>query len=283
MFSIFQEWLLIKGGFELSTISEMMSLEDRVSVITGGAGFLGRTMAEALLEVGAKVVLVDRSEEGLGKAKEQLSSFKGRVKVICCDLEEEEELRALPKKAYEQFNAMDILINNAAFVGDANLSGWVGPLDQQTNETWRRALNVNLTAAFSLIRDSKDYLAESSCGSIINVGSIYGMVSPNLDLYEGTHMGSAMAYGASKGGLFQLTRLAATELAPEGTRVNALSPGGIERGQPEKFQERYEKRVPLGRMAKEDDFKGVVVFLASELSAYITGQTIQVDGGFTVW
>jgi len=267
----------------MSTISQLIDMNDRVIVITGGAGYLGRSMAETLLECGASVVLVDRSQTGLNEAMKQFAPYGARVKSISCDLENEEELLKLPKMAFDQFGKIDVLINNAAFVGDSKLSGWVGPLEQQSNETWRRALNVNLTSAFSLIRDCTDYLAQSDAPAIINVGSIYGMVSPNLDLYEGTAMGAPMAYGASKGGLFQLTRLAATELAPLGIRVNAMSPGGIERGQPELFMDRYKKRVPLGRMATEDDFKGAIVFLASKMSAYVTGQTLQVDGGFTIW
>jgi NAD(P)-dependent dehydrogenase (short-subunit alcohol dehydrogenase family) len=114
------------------------------------------------------------------------------------------------------------------------------------------------------------------------MGSIYGMVGPKWDLYEGTSMGNPAAYGASKGGLLQLTRYLATTMAPS-VRVNMITPGGIFREQPQAFVHRYEAGVPLGRMASEEDLKGAVAYLASDLSAYMTGQNLVVDGGWTVW
>ena len=117
---------------------------------------------------------------------------------------------------------------------------------------------------------------------MINVGSIYGMVGPDMRLYEGTTMGNPAAYAASKGGLLQFTRWLATILAPE-VRVNSITPGGVWRNQPEAFHERYKARTPLRRMAHEEDFKGAVAYLASDLSSYVTGHNLLVDGGWTVW
>lgn len=177
---------------------------------------------------------------------------------------------------------LNILINNAAFVGSSSLAGWAEPFEAQTIETWRRALEVNLTAAFQLSQLFAPALRSARGASIVNIASIYGHWGPDWSLYEGTQMSNPAAYGASKGGLIQLTRWLATTLGPE-IRVNAISPGGIERGQPEQFVERYAKRTPMGRMATEDDFRGVVSFLASDMSAYVTGQVINVDGGWGVW
>src|SRR5437870_1912890 len=114
------------------------------------------------------------------------------------------------------------------------------------------------------------------------IGSIYGVVGPDLALYEGTPLGNPAAYAASKGGLLQFTRWLATSLAPR-VRVNMLSPGGVERGQAEQFRTRYVAKTPLARMATEEDFKGAVAYLASDLSAYVTGQNLIVDGGWTTW
>ena len=119
-------------------------------------------------------------------------------------------------------------------------------------------------------------------GAIINIGSIYGTVGPDFSLYEGTSMANPAAYGASKGGLAQLTRYLATALAPL-VRVNTISPGGIARGQPASFVERYRSRTPLGRMGAEEDLKGAVAFLASDAAAYVTGQNLLVDGGWSAW
>jgi NAD(P)-dependent dehydrogenase (short-subunit alcohol dehydrogenase family) len=177
---------------------------------------------------------------------------------------------------------LSILVNNAAFVGTSDLQGWAVPFESQTVETWRRALEVNLTAAFDLCRGLTPSLTASEGGAIINIGSIYGTFGPDWQLYEGTSMANPAAYAASKGGLIQLTRWLATTLAPA-VRVNAISPGGIVRGQPQVFIDRYEERTPLGRMATEDDFRGAVAYLASDLSKYVTGHNLPVDGGWGVW
>ena len=125
-------------------------------------------------------------------------------------------------------------------------------------------------------------LVESDGASIVNIGSIYGMLGPDWGLYEGTAMSNPAAYGASKGALIQLTRWLATTIAPK-IRVNIVSPGGIFRDQPNSFVKKYEERTPLGRMANENDFSGAILFLASDLSRYVTGQNIIVDGGWSSW
>jgi NAD(P)-dependent dehydrogenase (short-subunit alcohol dehydrogenase family) len=143
-------------------------------------------------------------------------------------------------------------------------------------------MEVNLTAPFALAQALAPALARSKGGSIINVSSIYGLVGPDWRLYEGTAMGNPAAYAASKGGLIQLTRWLSTTLAPS-VRVNALVPGGVERGQNSEFQARYLERNPMARMATEEDFMGAIAYLASDLSAYVTGQVLSVDGGWTAW
>jgi NAD(P)-dependent dehydrogenase (short-subunit alcohol dehydrogenase family) len=141
---------------------------------------------------------------------------------------------------------------------------------------------IGLTAPFLLAQACAEALAASGHGSVINLGSIYGIVGPDMRMYEGTSMGNPAAYAASKGGLLQLTRWLATVMAPQ-IRVNAISPGGVWRNQPDKFHRAYLSRTPLGRMATEEDIKGAVAFLASDLSAYVTGQNLVVDGGWTAW
>jgi NAD(P)-dependent dehydrogenase (short-subunit alcohol dehydrogenase family) len=177
---------------------------------------------------------------------------------------------------------LSCLINNAAFVGSSNLQGWVSPFEEQTIETWRRGFEVNLTAAFHLSQSFAPELRASTHGNIINIASIYGELGPDWNLYEGTVMGNPAAYSASKGGLLQLTRWLATTMAPH-IRANAISPGGVFRGQPDQFVDRYVAKTPLGRMATEDDLRGAVAYLATAMSRYVTGQTLRVGGGLSVW
>jgi NAD(P)-dependent dehydrogenase (short-subunit alcohol dehydrogenase family) len=258
-----------------------MNLSGRVALITGGAGHIGRAMVSALLEVGANVAILDLPT-ACAQAHDYWQSAARRVIFCPADLEDLDQIRTVPDQVVKQLGRLDILIHCAAFVGTSALPGWTTPFSQQNLDTWRRALDVNLTAAFVLAQASQTELAKHRCGSIINVCSIYGMVGPDWRLYEGTSLGNPAAYAASKGGLLQFTRWLATTLAPD-IRVNAITPGGVFRQTPEPFHSRYVARTPLQRMATEEDFKGAVVYLASDLSAYVTGQNIIVDGGWTVW
>lgn len=265
------------------SFAELASLRGRVALVTGGAGHLGLAAAETLAELGAGVVIVDLDAARCEAAAAMLRQrFGARAMGLRADLAVEADVRGIAPRVEQEFGRLDVLINCAALVGTSGLKGWAVPFAQQDLDTWRLALEVNLTAPFALVQSSVELLRRHGRGSVINVGSIYGVVGPDWSLYEGTTLGNPAAYGASKGGLGQLTRWLATTLGPD-VRVNTIVPGGIARGQSPAFVERYVRKVPLRRMATEQDFKGIVAFLASDLSAYVTGQEIAVDGGFTSW
>lgn len=261
------------------TIADMSRLNGRVAVITGGAGHLGKVFAETLLELGARVVLVDRHQEALEVATSSLNSTS--LSTVRADLLDEIDTSTVIPSVLQQEGRIDVLVNNAAFTGASGISGFAVPLANQTMSAWNAGLRVNLSAPFQLSLAARETLIANR-GVIINIGSIYGVASPDFSLYEGTSMGNPAAYGASKAGLLQLTRYLATALAPH-VRVNSISPGGIARGQPETFTKRYERRTPLGRMASEGDLKGALAYFASDLSTYVTGQHLLVDGGWTTW
>jgi NAD(P)-dependent dehydrogenase (short-subunit alcohol dehydrogenase family) len=264
-------------------LASHMSLAGRRALITGGAGHLGRVIALTLRELGADLILVDRAGDALERVRaELLSTGTGAVDIAECDLESERARDAFLSSPLVQEQPLSVLVNNAAFVGTSALSGWSAPFAEQTVSAWRRALEVNVTAAFALSQGLLPLLRASRGASIVNIGSIYGVVGPDWSLYDGTAMANPAAYAVSKAGLLQLTRWMATTLAPT-VRVNAITPGGIARGQPDAFVEKYIARTPLQRMATEDDFRGAIAFLASDLSAYVTGQNLIVDGGWTSW
>lgn len=267
----------------MKTLKELMDLKDRVAVITGGAGHLGAVIAEALAELGCTICVADRPSSNLCALQEQLSvSWQVDVEAIEVDLEQEDQRVELQEQITRQFGRVDILINNAAFVGDSTLKGWGVHFEEQQIDTWRRALEVNLTTTFHLSQLLTPLLRYEGNGSIVNIGSIYGLVGTDLRLYEGTQMGNPAAYAASKGGVVQLTRWLSSVLAPD-IRVNCISPGGIAREQPKSFVERYIARTPMGRMGTEEDFKGAIAFFSSDMSAWVTGENLIVDGGWTVW
>ncbi|MCH9770278.1 MAG: SDR family oxidoreductase [Gammaproteobacteria bacterium] len=263
------------------SVHDLMSLKNRYALITGGAGHVGKMAADTLAQLGASIFLVDRDKAALDAFAESLvAAYDIEVYPMVADLEDLDAVASIASYVKQQSNQLHILINNAAFVGSSDLSGWVGPLAKQSIATWERALRVNLTAPFALAQAFEPLLTAAKGASIINIGSIYGIVGPHFELYKDLEMGNPAAYAASKGGLIQLTRWLAAAMAPA-IRVNALSPGGIWRDQAEAFVERYAANTLLERMAREKDLQGAITYLASDLSAYVTGQNLIVDGGWT--
>jgi NAD(P)-dependent dehydrogenase (short-subunit alcohol dehydrogenase family) len=267
----------------MKTIAELINMKGRRALITGANGAIGRVIGLTLAELGADLILVDRPDSDYESILREIRRIRPvTIKTIDCNLESQVDRAQLVQLVLNDGMGLDILVNNAAFVGTSSLTGWVTPFEEQSVETWRRALEVNLTAAFDLVKGFAPVLKNSGHGSIINIASIYGLLGPDYNLYSDTTMGSPAAYAASKGGLIQLTRWLSTTLAPN-IRVNSISPGGVFRNQPYNFVKRYEERTPLGRMATEEDFKGAIAYLASDMSAYVTGVNQMVDGGWAAW
>lgn len=264
----------------MSDLPEMFSLRGRRALVTGGAGPLGRVLAETLASQGADVIVSDLDAGASAGVAQELSEQHGtRCEAIAVNLLDPTGVRELVTAVEGD---IDILVNNAAFTGTSGMPGYAVPFEDQSDDAFETAARLNLRVPFSLARELAPRLRKSGNGSIINVSSIYGIVGPNMGLYEGTTMGNPAAYGATKGGIVQLTRYLSTVLAPS-IRVNAFAPGGIERGQEAEFIARYERLTPLRRMATEDDFRGITAWLASAASRYVTGQTIAIDGGWSAW
>lgn len=260
-----------------------MNLTGRSALVTGGAGHIGLAVGETLVELGASVSIMDLDAAACRDRAKELGKIRaGSAVALPCDLKDEDATRGAVNKAVDQKGSLDIIVHCAAYVGTTQVPGWAVPLEEQTVEAWDAALRVNLTSAFVIVNEARQALAASGHGSVIFFGSTYGLVGPDMTLYEDTEMENAAGYAASKGGLLQLTRYLATRLAPQ-IRINAISPGGIWRNQPEVFHHRYKSRTPLGRMGAEEDLKGAIAYLASDLSAYVTGHNLVVDGGWTVW
>ncbi len=255
----------------MRSVRQLIDLTGRKALVSGGAGHIGRAVCETLAELGAAVSIIDVAD----------ANSKGAT-LFVCDLADEKLTRETVRKAIGAMGGLDILIHCAGYVGTSNLPGWAVPFEQQTAEAWDAAIRVNVSSAFVMAQQARQALAESGHGTVVLFSSIYGMVAPDLSLYEGTTMANPAAYGVSKAGLLQLTRHLATILAPR-IRVNSITPGGVWRNQPEAFVERYIQKTPLGRMATEEDFKGAIAYLCSDLSMYVTGQNLVVDGGWTAW
>lgn len=257
-----------------------MSLEGRRALVTGGAGHIGSAVCETLLELGAHVAVSDLNEDACHASVCRLSRAD-RAVAVPCDLRSESATGDAVRQVVARWDGLEIIVHCAAFVGASKYLGWAVPFHEQSVEAWDAAFRVNVTAAFVLAQAAADALSVSGHGAICLVGSVYGLVGPDVRLYEGTAMANPVGYGASKGAVIQLTRYLATLLAPR-VRVNCVSPGGIFRRQPDVFVRRYQDRTPLKRMGTEEDIQGAVGFLVSDASAYVTGHNLVVDGGWTI-
>jgi NAD(P)-dependent dehydrogenase (short-subunit alcohol dehydrogenase family) len=255
------------------------SLKGKVAVMTGGAGLYGRQIAQALAEAGAKTYMASR---GIEKLEEQAKKFRDAgldVTALPVDQSDEKSIRALLKTVVDQSGKCDILINNAVL---RPMKGWNDPY-----AAFAESMQVNSTGIFMMTHTFGEHMATlKDGGSIVMIGSIQGMVGPDFSLYEGaTYNGKPMDappdYFFHKGGMVNLTRYVASRLGPRGVRCNCISPGGMYSGQDDTFLKRYNARTFLNRMGNEQDLKGVIVFLASDASKYITGTNIPVDGGYT--
>lgn len=254
-------------------VMEQFSLKGRVAIVTGGAGLYGRQIAEALAEAGARTFMASR---GIEKLEEQAKAFRRAgldVTALQLDQSKEESVRALLARVCELAGGVDVLVNNAVLRPMADWSS--------SAADFQKSMEVNATGLFIMLHTFGEHMAGRSRGSIVNIGSIQGLVGPDYSLYEGLGWGSPPDYFFHKGGMVNLTRYAASRLGPRGVRVNTLTPGGFFNNQDERFIQRYNARTFLGRMAGNEDMKGAIVFLASDASAYVTGADLVVDGGYT--
>ena len=255
-------------------ILEQFSLKDKVVVLTGGGGLYGRQLTAALAEAGAQLVIAARNQARLREIA-RLQVQRG-YSVTCETLDQGDEnsVLALRDKVLQQFGRVDGLVNNAVLRPMKSLDS---PLS-----AWEESLRVNATGVFLMTRALGQAMLQRRSGSIVNIGSMMGMVGPSLEFYEGTDLGTpAPDYFFHKGGMINLTRYFAGVFGPGGVRVNCVSPGGFFNRQPEPFLQRYNRRTMLGRMAGETDLGGAVVFLLGDASRYVTGVNLPVDGGYT--
>ncbi len=264
--------------------ADLFRLDGQVAIITGAAGLLGEQHAIALSDLGASVVLTDLKGEICERRASQIAS-KNRVQAVGlpCDVTQKASWQALLERVLSQFGRMDILVNNAAFTTQSRSANFSAPFVDFPLEDWHQILEVNLGGTFLGCQVVGRQMLEQHSGSIINIASLYGVVSPNHRLYPDTGIHQPVAYSVSKAGVIALTRYLATLWADQGVRVNCITPGGVYNGHADPFASRYARMSPIGRMAHQEEMRGALVYLASSASAYCTGHNLVVDGGWTVW
>ena len=253
-------------------MTDIFSLQDRVAVVTGGAGQIGREIVRGLEELGARVAVFD------------LDTDRFRV-----DVTDRAAIEAATQEVEREWGVPHVLVNAAALDSppDAPLEE-VGPVETYPEASFDEVMDVNVKGTFLCCQVIGARMAEAGRGSIVNISSIYGMLSPVQDLYDFRRRGGEtffkpVAYSVSKSALYNLTRYLATYWAKSGVRVNTLTLAGVWDDQPAEFVDEYTKRMPLGRMAEAREVVGPVVFLASDASSYVTGANLVADGGWSAW
>ena len=266
---------------------EQFSLKNKTAIVTGALGLIGRNHCHALSEAGANVIVADVDEDNCAKFA---SSLPTESLGIGIDVSNHTSLLKAKEKILEKFSKIDVLVNNAAIndmFENPKAALEQSKFENYPLELWQKSVDVNLTGVFLCSQIFGIEMAKQKSGSIINVASTYGMVAPNQNLYVDEHGEQIFykppAYTATKGAVIAFTKYLAAYWGKDGVRVNTLSPGGVENGQNDDFINRYSQRTPLGRMALPEDYKGAVVFLASDASSYMTGANLVVDGGWTAW
>ena len=264
---------------------DFFDVSEKVVVITGASGALGGEYAQILLKANAKVVCLDISvSENISYLEKKYpNSF-----IFCStDITSKESITESLKKTIESFGYPNVLINNAALDSPPSAPPEdTGSFENYPESSWDKVLSVNLKGIFLTCQVYGSEMARHSQGSIINVSSIYGSVSPDQSLYqylrdEGNEFYKPISYSASKSGIYNLTRYLATYWAKQGVRVNTLTLAGVLDDQDQRFLDAYCKRIPIGRMANLDEYNGAILFLSSSASSYMTGSNLVIDGGWT--
>ena len=253
-----------------------MNFKNKNILITGAFGFLGKALTKKYLNAGANLYLTDlRTKKIKNKFKNQ------KIYSLNCNLESSSQILSLIKDVKNKFKKIDIIINNAAVAGNSIKNGWNTNLAGQSREGWEKSSKLNLIATFQIIQKLVPIL-KSKDPNIINISSIYGTAVPNFKIYTNTKIFNPIAYSTSKAGIIYMTKWLAKILGKNKIRVNAISPGGIQRNQEKKFVKNYIDNCPIKRMTKETDVVNACFFLTSDMASYITGQNLVVDGGYTI-
>jgi NAD(P)-dependent dehydrogenase (short-subunit alcohol dehydrogenase family) len=280
-------------------ILKKFSLKDKTVVITGGMGLLGSVYTHSLLSLGASVIIIDKKIDKTKFIKNLIKEYNptketiNKIKFVKCDITSKKQIDKTFKKIRSDLKNLKVLINNASLVkqiGNEDLRSTYKPFLQMKQKDWEDFFSVDLTGTLLVIQKCIPFLQKNSGGSIINISSTYGILSPDQRIYESLSPKNAkqkiekpIGYSISKSGVLNMTRFLATKFAEDNIRVNTLTLGGVYANNPKAFVKSYSNKTPLRRMADRNEYAGPIIFLATDASSYMTGSNLVVDGGWSTW
>ncbi len=273
----------------MSDIFEKFSLKGQVAVVTGGAGLLGKQFCRTLAQAGAAVVVADLNTDAAAAVAGDLKRDGFTAQAVGLDVTRAESARAMVEQTVQAFGRLDVLVGSAAMdpkFDPQHQGQHQNAFEDYPVEAWRQALDVNLTGLFLCAQAAVRPMLAQNHGALVFICSTYGLVGPDQRIYERPgqpRQYKPVFYSVTKAGVLGLTRYLATYYAGKNIRANALTPGGIYNQHDETFEHNYSARTVLGRMARQDEMNGALLFLASEASSYMTGANLVVDGGWTAW
>ncbi len=258
---------------------EKFRIDNKIAMVTGGAGLIGSAVCRALSEAGAKVYIGETDKERGEKLADDLRATGLVVEFIELDITSDDSIEAVIEEIVSKDGTIDIWINNAY----PKTSDWGNKFEDVKPESLRKNVDMHMNGYFICCQKVLGKMKVNKSGVVVNIGSHYGVLGPKFSVYDGTEMTMPVAYSLIKGGIVNFSRYLATYFAPYNIRVNALCPGGLFTNQNPKFVEKYKEHTPLNRMATPEDIAGPILFLCSDASAYMTGQVMMVDGGLSAW
>lgn len=280
-------------------ILKKFSLKDKTAIITGGTGLLGSVYTHSLLSLGASVIIIDKKIDKTKFIKNLVKEYNltkeiiNKIKFVKCDITDKKQIDKSFKKIRSNLKNLKVLINNASLVkqvGNDDLSDTYKPFLQMKQKDWEDFFSVDLTGTLLVTQKCIPFLRKNGGGSIINISSTYGILSPDQRIYESlSHKNSKqkiekpIGYSISKSGVLNMTRFLATKFAEDKIRVNTLTLGGVYDNNPKTFVKSYSNKTPLRRMADKNEYAGPIIFLATDASSYMTGSNLIVDGGWSTW
>jgi len=276
------------------TTKNFFNLKNKIIVITGGSGFLGSEFSSTLSDVGAIPIILDKNKASLELLKKKFIKNKQRGLFFLVDLNNETKVNVVINSIIKKYKKIDCLINAAGFTGEDMLktdSNFFEKFENYDFRLWQKSLNGNLSSTFILTKSVAKHMLKRKKGSIINIASDVGIISPDHRIYEadkkinykGVNFNTPLSYSVAKSGIISMTRYLATYWAKKGIRVNCVSPTGVYKKHNKKFVEQLSEKIPMGRMAKPEELTGAIIYLCSDASSFVTGHNLVVDGGRTIW